>query len=390
MLNIDDIKQDIINSIKLNFDLSLDIKFFPSLNLELGDFYSDFCILLAKQFKKSTQDIYQIILKDLSCKNYEISLVADYVNIKLKSFKITNNEIYKPHTNIDDVIIFIPVLDTYPKSLFYRLAFKGFLTKLLFEKLNIKARLFLGNENFGANKNLSEIKDFSHSLENIYNECKDDKDIIKIINTINASYKTDLFITYLGPNTFYQRELSKEFFKTEFGQKHYVFKFHTKDWGNVYKEDEHEIEDFIKNSDLSGLVSLMYMLSKELDFKEINYYDAKLESEENFIYFLNLTVNRLNKFFDDKKCTENDQEFILEDKNRDIMMQSYLFYVSLYESLLIGNIGAWLKSIDDFLMKINVLLNNPNFRASLKTNAVSDKDIYIFNFVLELFQDFAK
>ena len=390
MIILDDIKQDILKAVKSNFNLNVEVNFLPSLNLEFGDFYSDFCIKLAKQYKKSVTEIYNIILKDLSCDNYEISLIADYVNIKLKSFKIIDNEIFKPCINIKNVIIFIPVLDTYAKSSFYRLAFKGFLTKLLFEKLNIKVDFFVGNEKFNVNKNSSEIKDFSNSLQNVYDECKNNKNIIKIIKTIDTSLKSDLFITYLGPNTFYQRELSNEFFKTEFGQKHFVFKFHTKDWGNVYKEDEYELEEFIKNSDTAELISLMYILSKDLDFKEINYFDAELESEENFIYFFNLTKNRLSKFFNDKEYEGKSEEFTINDKFRNIAMQSYLFYESLYESLLLGNIGPWITSIDNILKEINAILNTPNFRVSLKTNTVINKDVHIFKFVLELFQDFLK
>ena len=89
MLNISDITNKLIKSAKNFYDVSnIDIVFKPSLNLSIGDFYSDFLILLAKKYKKNVNEIFDNITKDFACENCDISLVGDYVNIRLKSFKL--------------------------------------------------------------------------------------------------------------------------------------------------------------------------------------------------------------------------------------------------------------------------------------------------------------
>lgn len=406
MLNISDITNKLIKSAKNFYDVSnIDIVFKPSLNLSIGDFYSDFLILLAKKYKKNVNEIFDNITKDFTCENCDISLVGDYVNIRLKSFKLKDITPMNPDVKINHSIVYVPVLNTYSKSLFYRLAFKGLLNSILFKNFNVNSKLYLGNEQYCINFN--DYKSFLNILEDVYNKCISDKDVINIINTITKNNNEDLFITLLGPNTYYQRELSKEFFKTIQGQNHFVFKFHSKDWGNVYKEDEHKLCDFIKSIDsYTTFMNLTYMLSKDLDFKEINFEDSRINTQENFIYFLNLTYNRINKFFTKIDNTSSSEfEFLRDDKLRNIILRSYLFKVTLYDSLISGDIGTWIQGVDNLLREVNFVLNSPNFRYKLtnnskvntgllitdsQSNTVSIKDKFVFNFILDLFQDFLK
>ena len=148
------------------------------------------------------------------------------------------------------------------------------------------------------------------------------------------------------------------------------------------------------------------MLSKDLDFKEINFEDSRINTQENFIYFLNLTYNRINKFFTKIDNTSSSEfEFLRDDKLRNIILRSYLFKVTLYDSLISGDIGTWIQGVDNLLREVNFVLNSPNFRYKLtnnskvntgllitdsQSNTVSIKDKFVFNFILDLFQDFLK
>ena len=141
MLNISDITNKLIKSAKNFYDISnIDIVFKLSLNLSIGDFYSDFLILLAKKYKKNVNEIFDNITKDFTCENCDISLVGDYVNIRLKSFKLKDITPMNPDVKINHSIVYVPVLNTYSKSLFYRLAFKGLLNSILFKTFNVNFR----------------------------------------------------------------------------------------------------------------------------------------------------------------------------------------------------------------------------------------------------------
>ncbi|MGI6680734.1 MAG: hypothetical protein ACOX3T_04545 [Bdellovibrionota bacterium] len=413
MLNIKNIEAEISKNAKEYFNTNIEAKFNPSLDLNLGDFYSDYCIVLAKEYKKSVSEIYKIISKDLSLKDYDILLIGDYINIKLKKFIINSFDIIKPNvkTNnveIKSVVIFIPLLKTYTKPLFYRLSFLGFLNKILFEKLGVKVEFFLGSKDYKANDLGSDTLSFSRLLEKVYDDLDARKDILEKIYDLDKLYNIELFLIHIGPSTFYQRSLPKALFKTTKARTHFALKFHSKDWGEVYKEDIDEMEDFIKslnknqnksqnknenkNENITALNALMYMLSTNKDFKEINYYDATINTQENFIYFLNSTLNRINKFFKGDASKEKDvlYEFSKDDKLRNIMLRGYTLNSVLCDTVRHGRVGDFLSYFDELLRDVNYVLNTPSFRSKLVNGEISSKTSFVFNYIKVVFQDFLR
>lgn len=385
MINLSDIELNITNISKKYFDVDDKVTFVPSFNLELGDFYSDYLITIAKKLKKSVKEIFDIIYKDIEqngsiIKKYDIFLIADFINIRLKNFKLSINDVESFNDISKSVLVFIPVLKSYSKSEFFRLSFKGFLHFAILKKFNVKSTLFIGSKDFEVT-DVSDVKSFSDSLEEIYDKFITNEDVVSLINEIDSSVSFDLFIVHIGANTFYQRALSKEFFKTAKGQNHFVFRFHTKDWSKVYSEDEHEIKDFLEDFKIDELKSLIFMLASNKDFKEINYHDAKCECEDNFLYFLHETFKRIGKFFSLDDYTNNDFEFFMDDTLRSIALRASLLNSVLSSVILFGNIGDFINYFDMLLIDVNRLLNSPKFRAQIKQGEVLDKYKFVFNYV---------
>ena len=113
-------------------------------------------LALGIQPHKKPCKIFDNITKDFACENCDISLVGDYVNIRLKSFKLKDITPMNPDVKINHSIVYVPVLNTYSKSSFYRLAFKGLLNSILFKNFSCSLLIFIPITKYITN--VSDVK----------------------------------------------------------------------------------------------------------------------------------------------------------------------------------------------------------------------------------------
>ncbi len=363
-------------------------KFFPSMKLEFGDVYSDYCILLAKKFKKPTSEIFSQLSNEVN-PNLEISLslVGDYLNIKFNNFEIKNFEVANIENKIRKIIIFVPILKNYTKSLFIRLASKAFLQQQLVKRGGIDALLYLGNR--AENVLHDNAVDFFENITKIYDKNVDNEDILSLVDEIKNKNKYDLFFIHLGSNTFYQKKLSKEIFNTQVGREKFIINFSSKDWSNILPEDDEELVSFVKETkDENILKALIYILSKNNDFHEINCFAPENEEQDNFLYFTNSTFERINKHFPNLLTNKIDNFKYHNGENlsvRNIVIRLYFLNSILYFSCTNGRMGDFIEYFDVLLRELNHVLNSPKTRYDIMKNQQSSEIDFIFNYTKVVF-----
>ncbi len=364
--------------------------FIPSMDLSFGDVYSNYCILLAKKYKESTNAIFDKIKKefdsqlDLS-REVSISLIGEYLNVKFNNIFIKDFETSFAENSIKQIVIFVPLIEGYTQSLFFRLASKAFLQKQLAEKFNVKSKLFLGD-------GLKEIKDnnvvdFFKTAGDIYNEVKKDIDVLNVISEIVNKNSCDLFFIYLGFNAFYQKKLTREIFKSEEKRKKFIIKFSSKDWSNILPEDDDELSIFIKQgNDENVLKNLIFILSKNNDFHEVNWLSSEIDEQDNFIYFFHSTLERMKKISVESFDLDVFESKDFEDCNaRSIIIRLYFLNRVLLSSVLSGSVGDFIEYFDTLLRDLNYILNSPNIRYQIVNNQCSKEVKFIFNYAKVVF-----